>query len=202
MKLRSLGLLAVVALIVASCGGAAPDAAGPNEGIQVHGDWTIDVYNPDGSLDQHREFSNEMTSGAVALSLLLGGELAAGAGNRPYVSDWSIGFGVGTPAPESVSPCDTAISFSDNPDFNFGCAIAPATVTRGADSDSLTLSGSAQVTQDGSINWVETLVGGGGAGGSSGGLWFTSFTGTQITEQSVSAGQTVQVEVEISFTSG
>ena len=47
MRLKLVGLLAVLMMIVASCGGAVPEAAGPSEGIQVHGDWTIDIYNED-----------------------------------------------------------------------------------------------------------------------------------------------------------
>lgn len=43
MRYRLVGLAAVVALILASCGGGAPEAAGPAEGIQVHGEWTIDA---------------------------------------------------------------------------------------------------------------------------------------------------------------
>ena len=30
-----------------------------SEGIKVHGDWTVEVTNPDGSLETRREFSNE-----------------------------------------------------------------------------------------------------------------------------------------------
>src|SRR5437879_3747133 len=37
---------------------AAAPAGGPQEGIQVHGAWTIDVREPDGTLVEHREFEN------------------------------------------------------------------------------------------------------------------------------------------------
>src|SRR5262245_35623432 len=33
-------------------------AKGPGLGIKVHGHWTIDVRNPDGSLASHNEFEN------------------------------------------------------------------------------------------------------------------------------------------------
>lgn len=61
MKLRMIGLLGVLALVLASCGGTTPQASGPTEGIQVHGDWVIDIYNEDGTLDEHVEFSNALS---------------------------------------------------------------------------------------------------------------------------------------------
>ena len=60
MRVRAVGVVALMALVLASCGGATPEAAGPSEGIQVHGDWTIDIYNPDGTLDEHVEISNAL----------------------------------------------------------------------------------------------------------------------------------------------
>ena len=41
---------------------AAPEAGGTREGIKVHGAWTIDVRNPDGTLASHTEFRNSLTS--------------------------------------------------------------------------------------------------------------------------------------------
>src|SRR2546423_15522419 len=41
---------------------------GQQEGIKVHGHWTIEVRNPDGTLVTHREFENALTSlGAYSL---------------------------------------------------------------------------------------------------------------------------------------
>ena len=72
MRLRLIGLLGLLALVVASCGATPPQASGPNEGIQVHGDWTIDIYNVDGSHDEHIAFSNDLyPSGATALRDIL-----------------------------------------------------------------------------------------------------------------------------------
>lgn len=51
--------------VVASLPAAVPDtttpaapAKGPQEGIKVHGHWTIEVTNPDGTVAQHTEFEN------------------------------------------------------------------------------------------------------------------------------------------------
>jgi hypothetical protein len=46
---------------------AAPAAKGNQEGIKVHGHWTIDVKNPDGTLVTHREFENGLYSDGVKL---------------------------------------------------------------------------------------------------------------------------------------
>lgn len=50
----------------------ASSAGGPKEGIKVHGEWTIDIRNPDGTLVSHHEFKNALqTSGAVLLGHFL-----------------------------------------------------------------------------------------------------------------------------------
>jgi hypothetical protein len=47
---------------------AKPSGA-PHEGIKVHGHWTIDVRNPDGTLASHHDFENSLEStGGAALS--------------------------------------------------------------------------------------------------------------------------------------
>src|SRR5271154_2290304 len=52
-----------------------------NEGIKVHGHWTIEVRNPDGKVVTHREFENAIVKGQgdVALAQLLSGSQSAGA---------------------------------------------------------------------------------------------------------------------------
>ena len=54
---------------------AAPQAkssGGMSEGIKVHGRWTIDVRNPDGSLASHTDFNNALhPGGAYFLTQLL-----------------------------------------------------------------------------------------------------------------------------------
>ena len=39
---------------------AAKPAGGMGEGIKVHGRWTIEVRNPDGSLASRHEFQNDL----------------------------------------------------------------------------------------------------------------------------------------------
>ena len=82
--------LIILTLILAGCGLASSPAAAPaatssalaaavssdkgpgQEGITVHGHWTIEVRNPDGSLAERREFENALVGGGdFALSALL-----------------------------------------------------------------------------------------------------------------------------------
>ena len=55
-------------------------AGAPSEGVQVHGHWTIDVRNPDGSLVNHQEFENSLdeTGGNITLARVLSGNMTAG----------------------------------------------------------------------------------------------------------------------------
>ena len=56
------------ALDTASARAALPNGIGntanPSEGIQVHGHWTIEIRDPDGTLVSHREFDNALTTDA------------------------------------------------------------------------------------------------------------------------------------------
>ena len=74
-----------------------PAAKGQNEGIHVHGHWTIEVRNPDGKLVSHTEFENALVQpmGAGFLTQVLNGELITGG----YVVNLSDG------APAVVGPC-------------------------------------------------------------------------------------------------
>jgi hypothetical protein len=61
----------------APAGQSAPK--GQSEGIKVHGHWTIEVKNPDGTVASHREFENAIsTVGPDILTGLLSGEYVTG----------------------------------------------------------------------------------------------------------------------------
>jgi hypothetical protein len=73
---------------------AAPAKKAPSkghaEGITVHGHWTIEIRNPDGSLDKHVEFENglgpgigTLPGGAAFLSQLLSGQLLSNPNLQP-----------------------------------------------------------------------------------------------------------------------
>lgn len=185
---------------------------GLNTGITVHGHWTLEVRNPDGSLVRHVEFENSLDAGS-------GTELLAGIllGNwTSSAQTWQINLN-GSP-----NPC----SFAGTPN---GCTIqAPSSCTLSAPCRSnvfnnlsatsgapsgptiLTLSGSAIAAFAAQISEVSTsnvpclptvapqscsLLSG------SGQLEFgftdaTNFPGSPV---GVAAGQTVQATVVISF---
>lgn len=64
-------VLVAVMLLVATSVPIAQER-GTREGIKVHGHWTIDIKNPDGSLASHHEFENALVqSGQTALSSVL-----------------------------------------------------------------------------------------------------------------------------------
>lgn len=79
---------------------AAKAPRGMGEGIQIHGWWTIEVRNRDGSAAKHVEFENSLvTDGPGTLAGLLSGNLAPG--------PWAVvlaGIQGGTGSP---SPCST-----------------------------------------------------------------------------------------------
>lgn len=195
MTERLIALVALVALAAAACGAPGGDAAG--DGIQVHGHWTIEVFDPDGTLASHTEFENALTSGGEALlSRLLVRDASMG--------QWEIEL-LGSPDPHLCPP--------------FGCLIGPPIDTL-ADSndivverignDTVRLSGTVQAVQDGSVRTVNTVRGVCGptvapascldyGNALSGSTLFTSRTLTAGEVVTASAGQLVQVIVDISF---
>jgi len=58
----------------AQVAGTPPSPGGPQEGIKIHGRWTVEVRNPDGSVASRHEFNNALvpTSGERVLAGLLG----------------------------------------------------------------------------------------------------------------------------------
>lgn len=59
---------------------------GANEGITVHGHWTIEVRNPDGSLARHVEFENSLDPGFTAPNPTTGQPPITVPGGAAYMS--------------------------------------------------------------------------------------------------------------------
>jgi hypothetical protein len=78
-----------------------PHAGGPQEGIKLHGHWTIDVKNPDGTLVKHNVFDNQLQyDGTQYLTALISGYAAAG--------DYAIYFTNATATP-TASPTTNVV---------------------------------------------------------------------------------------------
>jgi hypothetical protein len=63
-----------------------PSGSGSHEGINVHGHWTIEVRNPDGSFVRHVEFENALDPGFTTTSGNPGGLPIVVSGGASYLS--------------------------------------------------------------------------------------------------------------------
>ncbi len=185
---------------------------GMNEGIEVHGRWTIEVSEPDGKLVSRTEFDNALTtSGAASLAQILSREFT--------VATWSVvilgtnnangpctnNFGDGVGCSISEYPATHATIASSATKFGGLAADSPAT---GPNAGSLVLTGTATVTNDTDIGRVFTVLSG-CSSTSAPSDYLTCLTPNQfantMTEKTldtpvpVLTGQVVNVTVVISF---
>jgi hypothetical protein len=192
-----------------------------DEGIKVHGHWTIDIKNPDGTLAQHHEFENSFQpGGSIAIIQLITG--------IAIPSD--MGIGVTSPTghtppcgPSSQSICLMVRSLKDEPGTSFcvSLAVCSANLTSATSFAALpytlTYSGSFQAEEAGSITGVQSILGScvqSPAGletvspanctadnltNTQSGQSYAIFSGTTISAVAVTAGQIVQVSVAFTF---
>lgn len=171
---------------------------GNHEGIEVHGHWTIEVRNPDGTVVTHREFENALQgTGSTFLSLLLARQLSAGL--------WEITL-TGTPE-ACLNAAGTPVGcIVGEPKSTAGQPNQFETLVASAGGGMLTLSGTAVAGEVGSIGSVETDNWQCGSTfapatpcGRSALTVFTSTSSFPGSPIAVSAGQTIAVTVVISF---
>jgi hypothetical protein len=204
--------------------GGQKTASGMNQNMKMHGHWTIDIKNPDGTLVQHHEFENSIQyDGQNYLVGLMSGYGAAG--------PWEIYFS-NAGATTAGSPCNTgtypycAIVYSTTSQPGLFVCNGLYTCTTGLTitptfgvGPTLTLAGSIAATQAGSIGFVGTGMNAcGGTAGSNGyptaistitpAACYTSTTSsfggtatstTLASPISVAQGQIIQVKVVLSF---
>jgi len=210
----SLALLLIFGAAVAHAGEsrpavpeAAPEAvpsgatSGPVEGLRVHGHWTIEVRNPDGTVVERRDFENALSigSGDVHLVNVLARTRAAGT--------WTITAN-GNPNQICEEPAGTPnicwIMESTDPTPSVGNVYK--TLTTSVSGGTLVLNGTVTAQRDGQITSVSTrdnycassVSPASCTGGSTAGSF--GFTATLLgTPVSVLTGQQVQVRVVISF---
>ena len=131
----------------------AKPTGGPHEGVKVHGHWTIDVRNPDGTLASHRDFENSLQSSGAA-------DLVGSLSRSSVTGLWLVVLAGSASAP---SPCN-------NPSTGF-CLMAEPTEapgtfdsrnlafsvpTTGPNSGKIVLTGSLTATASGAIALVST----------------------------------------------
>ena len=174
-------------------------AGGPSEGIKVHGNWVIEVRNPDGALVTRREFQN-------ALNSLFGPQSLAGILARQKTPGlWVVKLGSDPVAACSTPlfPCVIAES-GDNTTAETNLFKTLTVNVSGANSEKVELKGSATAANTAFITSVSTFISecppttppATSCQPVASGI----FTGTGISPGvPVSPGQQIQVTVTISF---
>ncbi|SRR5258705_9382915 len=197
--------VAMLALVLGSQPAARAASDGPqggaqNEGIKVHGQWTIDVKNPDGSFVSHHEFQNALDGfGALRLAEMLARLKSSGVWN---IGLWQVGI-ARKPCPSYFNgACVIGEVGSTDPEAQFK-TMTVSVPASGPNQGKLVLSGTATVEADGDIYTVYTDHGycaGSVAPASCAAYRDSTFTRRDFASPIVVlAGQIVQVTVVISF---
>ncbi len=204
-----LALVCAGALFLTACGGTASTSPGEEgalgHGIGVKGAWTIDVLDPDGTLVESVDFTNDLQdAGADRLGQLLGRTRVPG--------EWSVllfGGACHATEPSNLVPCSisepTRPAYVDDDSFFNDLTVEPVAA-------GLTLRGSAVAMLDGAIDAVWTRLTFCEPFDSDGAVVTSSdclgvgnndgvaeFTATTVASVAVAEGQIVQVTVELSF---
>lgn len=181
--------------LLASSTGTGQTGGTPNEGIKIHGRWTIEVRNPNGTLAERREFDNALTSqGATELAHILLGDRTPG--NLAIRLDVDVaGSYLYYYIAENTTPGDM-VNYSKN--------LALSIPTTGPDANRLVMSGSITVPATGNITGVSTDLYTGdptvAPASTTMGNSALSFTNTNLSPTlPVVAGQQVAAKVVIRF---
>jgi hypothetical protein len=186
---------------------------GQDEGIKVHGHWTIEVRNPDGTTVTHREFENSLQAlGATVLARVLNSEVTPGGWaivldgipTSPWLpKDNSLQLGIQYISNTSAVIMRSGFFQPPPADSNAFLNLVSNSTVNGQ----LVISGSALAAQSGSVSIVSTYL------DNCGNVFsptdcvtktlpylFTQFTAVTLSSPvQVSAGQTVAATVTISF---
>jgi hypothetical protein len=188
----------VVAVVLAALLGTAAvsraaEGGGTAEGITVHGHWTIDILNPDGSLDSHHEIENALQTGGAA-------KLARFLGRTNAPSLWQVYLYSSPGAPNCSSGSPACILSENNHVATGNGNLSVSVPASGLNQDKLVLSGSLTSADARSIFRVLSGVGlcPSGSPGCVPSL-DTSFSMKDFAPIAVAAGQIVQVTVVFSF---
>jgi hypothetical protein len=169
--------------------------SGLQEGIQVHGDWVIEVRNPDGSLADRREFENALTgSGSEYLDRILWRDATVG--------EWAVAA-LHPSAPCPLGGCAmTEVGGTKNWGFDPQQTFATLVRSTQVNPNQFILTGNFDAVQNGSIAEVHTLLCISTPPNLNAGACnnYSTFTATTLQAPvNVDAGQQVLVTVRISF---
>jgi len=201
-------------------------ATGISQGVKMHGHWTIDIKNPDGTLAQHHEFENSIQyDGQNYLVGLLSGYASAGAMGIYFTAQ----SGGTAPCAAEYNFCAIVPSLSTAPGIgicgSYYCAPGLTITPTFGVGPTLKLSGSITANEAGTIGTVATTMNGCGQTGLAFGTYPTAMstvspascfastatgvgggsdfggtmTSASISPISVANGQVIQVTVVLSF---
>lgn len=177
---------------------------GMSEGMKVHGHWTIELRNPDGTLAARYEFENALSGGNQMLSLLLGRSTTSGRWelNLAAASSAQISACQGGTGGRHADWCRIIESAASNPKGG-NAESTNLQVSLGSGNTKVILAGSITALVNGVVSRVSTSL---GACPSSTTLANCNQAGSAIffTDASpnavpVVAGQIIQVTVVLSF---
>ena len=167
---------------------------GPQEGIKVHGHWSIVIKNPDGSVASHHDFENALAPEATQTltTLLLGTNTVF-----PGQNGWAVELDAMPAATYYITqPNFPAAYLPPNPSLTTTLSIQLGSVGQ-IPSSIFHLSGTTKFAAASSITGVKTLLACAN-GGIGCGLTFTSHD-LSASPIAVQSGQSVDVTVTISF---
>lgn len=171
---------------------AAPLTYAQSEGIKVHGHWTIDVRNADGSLAAHYEFENALAN-HLGASTFLNGVLS----RTKRVGRWQVSL------PDSNGQPLIWIVEPGTPGFGTDAqTLAVTTPATGPNAGKLVLSGHGTAPRAAQINFVQSQTDDCPAPGDPAACVTSAFAFSQKNLTSaipVAAGQIVQLTVVFSF---
>jgi hypothetical protein len=145
------GLFAVaLALLLQPAAGHAQSGV-MQQGVKVHGDWVIEVRNPDGTLHERRAFKNAlMNPGKQGLAMIL----------TRTLSPWLWAISVSQPCSSGDLTVDCILSETSSPGATAANEFKTLSITTPASADKLILSGTftANRTGGGQISRLQTYL--------------------------------------------
>lgn len=179
---------------------ASAERPATQDGIKVHGHWTIVIRNPDGSIASRHEFENSLSMGDQVLAGVLGHTMTVGPWSV-LIRDVCIGHSPN--GGNQQGGC--SIHEANFPGFPMSESFPDLTVKLSGTTklNALILSGSAKSTNGGQVFRVETIATTCPATTLPADCGTTAhnfiFTSQDISPIIVQAGQSIDVTVQLSF---